>query len=87
MPEISRFYGIIIQMFFKDHLPAHFHVKYGRYQSKVNIETGNIIEGKLPKKQIRLVQAWAELHKNELKQNFKECQKDKPEVFKISPLK
>ena len=48
MPEICRFYGLIIKMFYKDHLPAHFHVEYGDFEGTVDIHTMELIEGELP---------------------------------------
>ena len=57
MPEISRFYGIVIRMFFRDHQPAHFHARFGEFEAQINISDGEIIEGNLPKKPLRLVQA------------------------------
>ena len=66
MPELSRFFGIVIYMYFKDHLPPHFHATYQEYEAQVAIETGNTIAGDLPRKQTRLVQAWVELHRDEL---------------------
>ena len=87
MPEISRFYGIIIRMFGKDHNPPHFHVKYGEFNCKIDIKTGELIEGELPSKQLRLVQAWFEIHNEELINNWEEGQKDNPKIIKIEPLK
>ena len=52
MPVISRFLGIVISMYWDDHLPPHFHAKYGEYEVTVNIETG-VIEGKFPKRALR----------------------------------
>lgn len=66
MPEISRFYGIIIYMFFNDHNPPHFKVVYGEYEANVIIENGQLLNGDLPLSKIKLVQAWAEIHKEEL---------------------
>ena len=86
MPELCRFFGIVIQMFYKDHSPPHFHVKYGEFKCKIEIKSGNIIEGKLPRKPLRLVQAWVELHRKELIQNYKESQKDFAQITKIKPL-
>ena len=63
MPEISRFFGIVVYMYFKDHLPPHFHVEYAEFEATVSIETGNIISGILPNKQERLVEAWVEIHR------------------------
>lgn len=86
MPEISRFFGIVIMVFYKDHLPPHFHAKYGDLWGKFNIETGEMIEGNLTRRAIRLVQDWNELHKQELFDNFNEAQKDNPIIKPIEPL-
>lgn len=87
MPEICRFYGIIIYMFVKDHAPPHFHAKYGEFRALININSGELIEGNLPRRALRLVQDWTELHREELNKNWIESQKDNPEIAKIDPLK
>jgi len=61
MPEIARFYGIVIKVFFGDHPPPHFHAIYGEYNALVNIESLEIIEGDLPSRAQKLVQEWATL--------------------------
>lgn len=66
MPAISRFYGIVIKMFFNEHNPPHFHVVYGEYVGSFNINNGEMTEGDLPKKARALVSEWLALHKNEL---------------------
>ncbi len=66
MPEISRFLGIIITMYFCDHNPPHFHVRYNEYRAKFEIKTLNIIDGSVPAKVRGLVEEWAELHQKEL---------------------
>jgi len=66
MPEISRFYGIIIYMFFNDHNPTHFKVKYAEFEANVLISNGSILDGDLPVSKLKLVSAWAEIHKDEL---------------------
>lgn len=86
MPEISRFYGIIIYMFAKDHNPPHFHAKYGDQKGIFNINTGALMEGELPKRAIRLIEDWIELHKDELIENWHTSQSDSPEFKKIDPL-
>ena len=86
MPEISRFFGIIIAMFAKDHTPPHFHAKYGDYAGYFSIDTGELIEGKMPRRAIRLIQDWAELHREELMNDWEESQKDNPDIKKIAPL-
>lgn len=86
MPEISRFFGIIIYMYFKDHFPPHFHAEYNGEEAQFSIETGNIIKGDLPRKQSRLIQAWVELHREELMFNYVETMKDNGVLRKIQPL-
>ena len=61
MPELSRFLGIIIAMFYKDHAPPHFHAIYGEYEITVEIESG-VINGRFPRCAPRLVLEWLELH-------------------------
>ena len=69
MPVISMFYGIIIRIYFVDnkhhHLP-HIHSRYGEFEASIAIGDGEILTGELPRKQLRLVQAWIELHRDEL---------------------
>ena len=85
MPEISRFYGIIVYMFFNDHEPPHFHVKYQNYEATVNIEDG-IVKGEIPRRAIKLIFEWVDLHKDELMENWKLLEQRKP-FNKIEPLK
>lgn len=66
MPEISRFLGIIITMYFDEHNPPHFHVRYNEYRASMDILKLNIIAGALPAKVRGLVEEWGELHQNEL---------------------
>lgn len=66
MPEISRFLGIIIAMYYNDHAPPHFHAKYGDYVAAIAIDSGEIIEGRLPPRVLGLVQERREYHKIEL---------------------
>lgn len=66
MPEITRFYGIIIKMYFSDHLPSHFHAIYGEFNGIFEIETLDMIEGDLPSRAINLVKEWAEQYKSDL---------------------
>lgn len=76
MPEITRFYGIIIKMYFSDHIPPHFHAVYGEFNGIFDIDTLQMIEGDLPGRAVKLVQEWAENYKSDLiniwkTQNFK----------------
>jgi len=66
MPEISRFYGVIIYMFFNDHVPPHFKAKYGEFEANFLIENGSLWNLDFPIGKSKLVQAWAEIHKDDL---------------------
>ena len=81
MPEIARFYGIIIKLLFGDHPPPHFHAVYGEYVGLFNIETLEMIEGDLPDRAKKLVIEWAEIHKDELSEMW-----NKQEFHKLPPL-
>ena len=70
MPTISWFYGIAIRMFIVDHPPPHFQAIYGEFEANVSIETGKVIDGKLPKRAARLVSEWTDLHRAELMANW-----------------
>ena len=88
MPIISQFYGIIIQMFFDEngkHHEKHIHIKYNEYETVYDLY-GNILEGKLPKKQQKLVEAWICIHQEELESLWNLMQQQ-GEFFKIEPLK
>lgn len=86
MPEICRFYGIIIKMFFEDHNPPHFHAEYGSFEALVEVDTLAIIGGKLPPRALGLVMEWAALHQKELLLLWQNAKKQKP-FGKIKPLK
>ena len=73
MPTISTFYGIVILMFFDDHNPPHFHVRYGNSQAIIAILEMRIIKGKLPARAERMVLEWAEQHQSELMENWDLC--------------
>lgn len=69
MPTISMFYGILILMFFRDnrrHHSPHIHARYQEDEAAVSIDDGIILDGSLPRKQLKMVQAWIEIHKEEL---------------------
>jgi len=65
MPEISRFLGIIIAMYYRDHAPPHFHAVYGDYEVTVQIGTGEV-HGFLPRRALAAVQEWRRIHDDEL---------------------
>lgn len=66
LPEISRFPGIIIVMYYNDHPPPHFHARYGDWEGLIAIESGEILEGRLPPRVLGLVPEWRGMHKPEL---------------------
>lgn len=70
MPEISRFFGIVIYMYIDDHNPPHFHVWYNEYEAVITIEEG-IVMGSLPRKELKLVYEWLDIHKEELLENWR----------------
>ena len=70
VPEISRFYGIIIYMYIDDHNPPHFHVWYNDYEAVITIEEGIVI-GSLPRRELKLVYEWLDIHKEELLENWR----------------
>jgi hypothetical protein len=84
MPEISRFLGIIIYMNWGDHPLPHFHARYGDYEIAVEIETG-VVRGEFPKRAMRAVLEWLDLHQTELLEEWNLAQQRKP-LFPISPL-
>lgn len=85
MPEVSRFLGIIIAMYHRDHAPPHFHAVYGDYEASFAIDDFRIIAGKLPGRVTGLVIEWATLHKKELEQDWQLCVEQMP-LKKIKPL-
>jgi hypothetical protein len=85
MPEISRFYGIIIAMFYSEHNPPHFHARYSGHKVSINIHTLSILEGKLPPRALGLVIEWASLHQDELLKNWN-LAKERRTPNKIEPL-
>ncbi len=85
MPEISRFLGIIISMYFKEHAPPHFHAKYAGRRAAFSISDLKIIEGSLPKRVVSIVLEWAFEHRNELLEDWNRAQKHE-NLNKIKPL-
>ena len=86
MPVLSRFLGIVIAMYFKDHNPPHFHAKYGGNEATVNIDSGEI-DGYLPPRVSLLVQEWRLSHRDELHLAWRACQgEDGIDLKPIAPL-
>ena len=84
MPEISRFYGILIKMYFNEHNPPHFHAEYQGYKAIITIQKG-IVDGKMPKRALNLIFEWLDLHKEELLEVWNKIEKT-GEFDKIEPL-
>jgi len=85
MPEICRFLGIIIRMFYNEHNPPHFHVYYNDFKAEISIETLDIIAGQLPNRVYKLVVEWALDHKAELRNDWELLRNDTPPL-PIAPL-
>ena len=85
MPEISRFFGAIISMYYNDHTPPHFHARYGGCKALISIETLAVFEGRLPPRVLGLVVEWGALHRAELQENWEQARRDAP-LMKIDPL-
>lgn len=86
MPEITRFFGIIIAMFFDEHNPPHFHARYGEYKASIEIDSLRVSEGSLPPRVLGLVVEWAAQHKEELFANWENVLQNK-QPQKIEPLR
>ena len=85
MPTISQFFGIVIRMYYNDHLPAHFHAEYGSDEAVYEIETLNVLRGSLPRRAHALVVEWATLYRAELKSNW-EAARNQQSLSNIEPL-
>jgi hypothetical protein len=85
MPEISRFYGIVIAMCYKDHEPPHFHAKYAGQTGVFSIADLSLLEGDLPKRVVSMVLEWAFEHRTELQNDWELAAEKKP-LRQIPPL-
>ena len=85
MPTISVFFGLVIQMFWREHAPPHFHAVYAEFEAEIDIRTLEVIRGQLPRRALALVLEWAAVHRSELMEDWELCQaKQSPK--KIPPL-
>jgi hypothetical protein len=71
MPEIARFYGLVIRIYYADHAPPHFHVSYAGHEAKIDIDSLGVIDGSLPIRAKALALEWGSLHQNELREAFR----------------
>lgn len=85
MPRICTFYGIIIAMYYDDHVPPHFHARYGEFEAQILIASGEVLNGNLPRRALGLVKEWADLHRSELDADWLRSQAEEP-LAKIEPL-
>jgi hypothetical protein len=84
MPEISRFLGIVIAMFYRDHAPAHFHAFYGEFEITVEIDTG-VVNGRFPRRALSHVLEWCQIHQAELLEDWRLANLRQP-LKRIDPL-
>lgn len=84
VPEISRFLGVVIAIFHRDHAPPHFHASYGEFEITVRIEDG-VVTGKFPRRALGLVLEWYQAHQDELRENWELARLRKP-LRRIMPL-
>jgi hypothetical protein len=85
MPELSRFFGIVIRMFFNDHQPPHFHALYSEHEALIEIDTLAVFRGELPRRALALVLEWATLHREELRRDWELARGGQPPE-PIAPL-
>jgi hypothetical protein len=85
VPELSRFFGIVIRMYPNDHLPPHFHAVYGEHEALIEIETLAVYRGEVPRRVLALVLEWAALHRDELRNDWNLARSGEPLVA-IEPL-
>ena len=85
MPEISRFYGIVVRLFYGDHGPPHFHAEYAGEQVKIGIEGLTVLRGRLPPRALGLVMEWAVMHQSELLAAWERAERHEA-PGRISPL-
>lgn len=84
MPEISRFFGIVIRMFYREHGPPHFHAVYGTQRGVVDLQSGTVT-GDLPPRAVKLILEWFGLHREELLRDWELARENKP-LQAIEPL-
>ena len=85
MPELCRFHGIVIQIYYNDHAPAHFHATYGGYKAKFGLENLEMLTGRLPARQRRLVLHWASIRQEELREAWQRAQR-RENPGRIAPI-
>ncbi len=85
MPEISRFLGIVIGMYYRDHNPPHFHAYYGNHEAAIGVRDGAVLWGSLPRRAMAHVQEWRGAHSAELEADWQRA-RDRQPLAPIEPL-
>jgi hypothetical protein len=85
MPELSRFYGIVVRMYYDEHPPPHFQVSYQDAEAVVRIDTLDVVRGFLPRRALNLLVEWALAHREELRENWTRVERGEP-LSPIAPL-
>jgi hypothetical protein len=85
MPEICRFMGIVIRMYFSDHPTPHFHAKYAEHSATIGVAPVGVLAGRLPPRVLALVVEWASVHEEELFENWTRARRNLP-LLRIAPL-
>jgi hypothetical protein len=85
MPAISRFFGIVVTMYYNDHLPPHFHARYVEHAAEIAIDTLDVLDGSLPRRAMALTLEWAVLHRDELRENWIKARSGLP-LDGVAPL-
>ena len=85
MPKISKYYGIAIYMYYRDHSPPHFHAIYGEHEAVIEIATGKAMDGSLPRRALKLVVEWTKARRSELEEDWARAQAGQP-LQPIDPL-
>ena len=85
MPELCRFFGIVIYMYYADHSPPHFHARYGDERASIRIDNGEILDGDLGRRALGLVDEWRRLHHEALQEDWRRAQAKVP-LSRIQPL-
>lgn len=86
MPTVSMFRGIKVSFYWRDHMPPHFHATYAGQEVIVSIEELEVLDGKLPSKQLKMLLGWAAFHQEELRENWN-LAREKHDLFPIDPLR
>jgi hypothetical protein len=85
MPELSRFLGMVVRMYYDEHPPPHFHVDYGEHRAVLSIDTLDVLRGHLPHRALALLAEWALQHRVEIRANWARVERGEP-VHQIAPL-